>query len=94
MCLPGNTWPEKWMLSQLLPNGTDSLAATFGTQSEEFTCFLEEADNVLKHDEMHSLSSNLSLDSNLVSNQITRWLAENTPSEFESVNQFIFDHLD
>ncbi len=83
--LPGDTWPEKWMVDQLLKLDIRDLANLLKCSVDELTAFLEEAKTAGKHNELYSLGKSLSLDAGHLTNTIARWLAAANNAEFSQL---------
>ena len=87
--LPGNTWPEKWMIKKLKSLDISSFAKICGTTNEKLTSYLDEALSAEKHNELHILAKKLSLDSENVCCMVARWITENAPEDFYHLKETI-----
>lgn len=87
--LPGNVWPEKWIMQTLKSLDIDSLAITFKISKHELYFYIDEALTAGKHNEFYSLAKSLSLDIQDVCCTVARWLSQNIPDEFSKLNEII-----
>lgn len=92
--LPGNTWPEKWVIEQLKILDTKELADLFKCSDEELNSYIDEALTAEKHNELYSLSKNLSLGIEYVNGTIASWLACEIEKEFSGLISSIKKYLD
>lgn len=93
-CLPGNTWPEKWIIEQLRDLDTEKLAALLKCSVDEFETYIEEALTAEKHNELYSLSKNLSIDIDYVKGTVASWLSLEVESEFSFIIAAIQKYLE
>ncbi len=80
--LPGNTWPERWLIDSLLTEDLSELARTLRVSVEELSLYLKEARNVEKHNEFYNLACNLSLEPENVLQAAARWVAIEKGDDF------------
>jgi energy-coupling factor transporter ATP-binding protein EcfA2 len=92
--LPGDTWPEKWVVVQLKNIDTEELADLFKCSDEELNSYIDEALTSEKHDEIYSLSKSLSLDIENVKGTTASWLARKIEDKFSGIISSIKEHLD
>lgn len=92
--LPGDTWPEKWIMEQLRELDTEKLADLLKCSEDELETYVEEALTTEKHNELYSLSKNLSLDIDYVKGTVTNWLSLEIDSEFSAVISAIQKYLE
>lgn len=92
--LPGETWPEKWILEKLKSCELDKLADDFGVLKRKLYSSIDEAISAGKHYELHNLSKGLSLDEDYMSCAIFRFLVRILPGEFESIEYCINNFLE
>ena len=91
--LPGETWPEKWIIEQLKNLNTDSLASLIRTSKDELETYIEEAEIAGKHNEIYTLAECLSLDTEHVCCMVTRWLADQPDVDFSGIEDKIINFL-
>lgn len=94
--LPGDTWPEFWMLTQLTSLNTETIANTFRISPDEFQdhCRCEEALAAGKHNELFTLAKNLSLPVQEASWAVCRWITEHKEEHFREIISAIENMLD
>jgi hypothetical protein len=92
--LPGQTWPEKWLLQTLLSIDCSSLASYLNVSEEEFRQCLEDAISAEEHDEIYTLARKLSIDDpKLVCCTTVNHLAHSEPNHFQLITQKIAELL-
>ena len=91
--LPGNTWPEKWIIESLLSLDTSELADQLKISNQELRVFLDQALISGKHKEFHSLSQNLCLEPPVILYYMCQWIVKQKQSEFTQVEELIRRHL-
>jgi energy-coupling factor transporter ATP-binding protein EcfA2 len=89
--LPGNTWPERWIIEQLKEADLGELAELFKISEEELAAYIEEAALAGKHNELYNLSENLSLEELHVSYAVSRWIADENSDAFIELREAIDD---
>ncbi len=92
--LPGNTWPERWVVEKLKGLNTEKLAILFKCSNAELRGCLDEALTAEKHNELYILSKCLSLYIEYVKTTIASWLALETPDEFSEIISLIEGNLE
>lgn len=92
--LPGNTWPEKWIITILQTLDTKELADIFKCSEEELNIYIEEALTAEKHNEIYSLCKSLSLEVENVKATVASWLTSKIEKEFAALIFKIKEHLD
>lgn len=92
--LPGNTWPEKWLIEQVKSLETKELSTLLKCSDEEFKTYVEEALTAEKHNELYILSKNLSLDVDYVKGTVASWLSRKIEQEFSATISAIQNYLD
>ncbi len=93
-CLPGDTWPEKWIIEQLFDLDIEELADLLKCSEDELESYIEEALTAERHNELYSLSENLSLDIDYVKGTVASWLSSEIESEFSIINSAIQQYLE
>lgn len=91
--LPGDTWPEKWLLDKAIEflefdlNGDPShTAATWGVADDNLVLkFLKDARQADKHDEFFELSKIVELDVERVREDVCRLVSKAAPNHFEAL---------
>ena len=90
--LPGETWPEKWLLLQFI-NGSSEIEEIFNITHEQFIEKIEEALESGKHNEIYTLAKELSLDKKYILNVLARNVAKINHLEFIEINDLLAEHL-
>ncbi len=93
-CLPGDTWPEKWIIEQLRDLDTEELADVLKCSEDELETYIEEALTAEKHNELYGLSKNLSLDIDYVMSTVASWLSLKVEAKFSDIISVIQKYLD
>ena len=60
--LPGDIWPEKWLIQSLQSMDTAELASLLAVPKEELCSYIDEAAGAEEHNEINILAKRLSLD--------------------------------
>jgi predicted ATPase len=92
--LPGESWPEWWIFTQLTQLKLKSLANFFEITQEELQEICERAIGSGKHHEFLSMAGDLSLPVGQVCSNICRWLSEELPDRFNEIRNLVSSHLD
>lgn len=92
--LPGDTWPENWLLTQCRELELDSICGTFSVDQANFEEFIEEALRADRHSEFFSLSKRLNLDSDYICKTLCSHVANHRKELFSSINEAINKFLD
>jgi predicted ATPase len=92
--LPGESWPEWWIFTQLTQLKLTSLANFFKITEEELQEICEKAIGAGKHNEFHLMAQDLSLPAEQVCSDICRWLAEELPDQFNEIRKLVSSYLD
>lgn len=87
--LPGDTWPEKWVLSKHQDNAFDKLPGELGVSTETLGALLEEASLVDKHRELQTLSEKLNLPRSTIEGRFIHCALEKSAAEVEKLIRFI-----
>ncbi len=91
--LPGDTWPEKWLMEQITQLEIGELADLLKCSENELYSYAEEAMAEGKHNEIYSMRINLSLDVNYLTSTITRWLTTELETDFSDLISGIKKYL-
>jgi predicted ATPase len=92
--LPGNVWPEKWLIEQTIAqNDFSALLNIWQTDYSNLCAILDEALRAGKHNEFFSLSKNLHLSKQRVQSDLIRFVIENVEDEVKEVLTVIEDIL-
>jgi predicted ATPase len=70
--LPGDTWPEKWILSKNADGAFDALADEFGISKDRLTNAIDDASRRGKHKEFQALGESLALDETTIRTRFTK----------------------
>jgi hypothetical protein len=92
--LPGESWPEWWIFTQLTQLELNPLADLFGIGEEELQEICERAIGSGKHHEFLSMAQGLSLPVEQVCSSVCRWLLEKLPDQFDEITSLVQSHLD
>lgn len=91
--LPGNTWPENWLLTQCQELDKDYICEIFSVNQEHFEEFIEEAFRAGKHSEFFTLSKRLNLDADYICKALCLHVANHRKELFcgihEAINKFL-----
>lgn len=93
--LPGDSWPERWLLKQCKETIDEQLAEQFSTSEERLLENIEKAVLVRKHDEFYTLSRDLGYDENedFVCQTLCRHVTMKQPDIFKDIRRRITDLL-
>lgn len=92
--LPGDSWPERWIFTNLGDYEVDDLADSLGVSEEELRDLCEVAARAGKHKEFATLSQDLSLPVHDICATICKWIIEVVPEEFADTHKIITSCLD
>jgi energy-coupling factor transporter ATP-binding protein EcfA2 len=92
--LPGNTWPELWILAELSTAEADDLAQTLRLSQDELQTLCEEAMAAGKHRELVTFANSLSLPVEDVASALCTWVTEHKEQDFSEVKCAIENLLD
>ncbi len=87
--LPGNVWPEKWLIETLKSVDISGLAKLLHTSEEELLTYIDDASNALKHNEIYILAQNLSLDPANIYYVSAVWLLGMGNNDFKPIHEII-----
>jgi hypothetical protein len=87
--LPGDTWPERWMIDMMLENNLDGLAEDLGSTRAELGSCLIQAKAAGKHNEIFQLATDLCLDTENVLRTVSRRIVTIKPESFKSINAML-----
>lgn len=88
--LPGNTWPEKHLLEDILRYDDYSNLNEWGITNDMIKSYCREALAAGKHNELYTLSNKLGIDSSTVYLDMVRFYKHNHPDEIRMINEFIY----
>jgi len=91
--LPGDTWPEKWILSETKTKYVPELAAEFSMDETLLHECLDEALRAGKHNEFHTISGRTNLDESYIKSSFCRSAAKCNKEEFEKIEESILKFL-
>lgn len=86
--LPGDTWPEAWLL-QKAHEVVDPLAVALGTDIDELNDILEYGLQAGKHNEFHEVAKHLGLEENSSLQHVTSIICQHLPGEFTEISKEI-----
>jgi predicted ATPase len=88
--LPGQTWPERWLLQALQSTDCAPLASFLKLSEDEFRQYLEDAISAEEHDEIYTLANQLSIkDPKSVCCTLVNHLTHSEPHHFQSITEKI-----
>ncbi|MBW3846863.1 AAA family ATPase [Aeromonas hydrophila] len=82
--LPGNTWPERWLIDRLMEK-IDVSSHLFNVDIDEFYDVLKAARGSEKHKEIYVIASLIGLDEAYVLNAISGFICTGFKSEFDEI---------
>ncbi|AXF19431.1 hypothetical protein CUJ89_02150 [Burkholderia pyrrocinia] len=92
--LPGDTWPERWMVEQLLTDvGLSTICSEFGTDIHTTREELESSLRAEKHGELFCLADSFALDENSCRDACARLVARVYGAELSATMAGVFAHL-
>ncbi len=91
--LPGDTWPEKWIFSEIKKKYVPEVAAEFSIDENLLHTYLDEALRAGKHDEFHTLSKRTNLGESDIKNSFCRNAAKCNKEEFGKIEGSILKFL-
>jgi predicted ATPase len=91
--LPGDTWPEKWLIDAVISMDATELCDLLHVPKEDLSLYLEEASNAGKHDEFYNLAQNLCLEPSNVLLIVAQWVSKQKRADFSQINDAIKKHL-
>ena len=77
--LPGDTWPEKWILSKDADGAFDAPAEEFDISKDHLTSLINDASSQGKHKEFQALSQSLALEEVTVTTRFTKCAVDVEP---------------
>ena len=92
--LPGNTWPENWILSEAKNNDKSELINNLSLDEHELDDFIDEAIRAGKHDEFFTLSIKVNLDKEFVSKIFSNFVIKFNKDKFDEIEDFIMNYLE
>ena len=91
--LPGETWPEKYLLEKVLEQDDFSTLEDWGVDNNDIKRYCNEAISSGKHNEFYTLGQRLGMDKQLVYIDVVRFFKKNHPDEVSKINSFIHNLL-
>ncbi len=91
--LPGETWPEKYLLEKVLEQDDFSTLEDWGVDNNDIKRYCNEAISSGKHNEFYTLGQKLGMDKQLVYIDVVRFFKKNHPDEVSKINSFIHNLL-
>lgn len=92
--LPGDSWPELWILTQLNEIDLSSLADIFGIDKEELEDICERAISSGKHNEFFSMAEELFLPTTEICSTVCQWLLDKLPDQFNDLINIVSANID
>ena len=91
--LPGNVWPEKWIIEQTKNSRKYGLLKELSIDEDKLIEYLNEALRANRHDELYVLSKKVNLDKSAVLNFLVRHVVNIYEDEFEDIRVFVNNFL-
>jgi predicted ATPase len=91
--LPGNVWPEKWLIETLRSVDVSGLAELLHISKEELSSYVDDAASASKHNEVYNLAKNLSLDPIHVYYVSAAWLLSEGNADFQPIYEIVNSFL-
>jgi len=92
--LPGDTWPENWILSQAKNNDKSELMEHLSLDEHELNEFIDEAIRAGKHNEFYTLYRKINLDKEVICAIFSRFSIKFNRDEFVGIEEFILNYLE
>jgi hypothetical protein len=87
--LPGDVWPERWLIETLKSADIDGLEQLLHVSKEELSTYLDVAASASKHNEVYNLARSLSLDPTNVYHFSATWLLSKGNNDFQRIWEII-----
>ncbi len=91
--LPGDTWPERWLIEMLLSLDISELAKRFNVPTTELLLYIKQAKNAGEHNEFFSLATSLYLDTETTYLFTAEWVVKQKSTEFDKIGEIIRRYL-
>jgi hypothetical protein len=92
--LPGETWPEAWVVNQSTSETYARLGREFGLSDHDIDTLLASVQRAGKHNEFYEASKFLNIDESIISYQLVKAALESHPEEQERISEFIDTFLE
>lgn len=93
--LPGDTWPEKWLINICLTEPAFSqLAESLGVNHDKLSASLQDAEAAAKHKEFRMLADAVHLQEQVVIQKVADVVTKSTPQSFVDIKEKIISLLD
>ena len=88
--LPGDTWPEKWILSNIYDADIHAMAEDYGVlEPEELKDFIKAALRSDKHKEFYTLGNKLNSPVETVRDSFSKRAIRNNPTDKQMIQSFV-----
>lgn len=87
--LPGDTWPEKWILSNLADADIQAMAEDYRVSQAELKDFVRAALRSGKHNEFYTLASKLNSQDETVRDSFSKRAIRNSPTDEQRIQSFV-----
>jgi len=91
--LPGDTWPESWVVNELKKSECTYLTETIGLSFEELNAKFDVALLAGKHNEFYSLAEQVNLDVGFITSICAKQVINNCEEKFKLLEEFITEKL-
>ena len=92
--LPGNTWPEKWILSNVAEADIQVMAKDYRVSETELKEFVEAALRRGNHNEFYTLANKLNSQIETVRDSFSKRAIRNSPTDEQRIQSFVENLLD
>ena len=92
--LPGDTWPEKWILSNLADGDIQAMAKYYRVSKAELKDFVKAALRSGKHNEFYTLANKLHSQVEIVRDSFSKQAIQNSPTDDQKIQSFVENLLD
>lgn len=91
--LPGDTWPESWILKEIIQSDCNFLCSIFRIDRDRLINFIEESLLSGKHNEFYTLSTKVNLERDLVISSCAKEVIDLRQEKFKILEKFIANRL-
>ena len=92
--LPGDTWPEKWILSNIDEADIQAMAEDYRVSKAELKDFVKAALRSGKHNEFYTLANKLNSQVEIVRDFFSKRAIRNSPTDEQRIQSFVENLLD
>ena len=92
--LPGDNWPENWVLSEIKQNNKSELMQILSLDEHELNELIDESIRADKHNEFYTLAKKMNFEKDYIRNVFCNVAIKFNIEKFEEIDDFILSHLD